>query len=151
MNKLQQEILEIIKPYTDKTLSDGCIIGRGKRLFRYLYRLPDKDFHRFMTHEYNWDIKLARFQKWKLSIEAVFGAWIEEEILWHYDIIAVEKYIHNNWWIGLKFIKGNIDYKEVWINGKTFIFPNKPLHLYNEQENKDLLELLNKLCTIFLK
>jgi len=62
------------------------------------------------------------------------------------DITAVLKYVKNKW--ARRFeIKD-----EIWIAIKRWIYedmyqiPLKPLHLYIEQEEKDLLELLKKLC-----
>lgn len=69
-------------------------------------------------------------------------------ILWHYDITAVLKYIENkiseyekyytiaNWFLWFSFSN-----KE-W---ETIKIPNKPLHLYTEEEDKNLLSLLQKL------
>jgi hypothetical protein len=57
----------------------------------------------------------------------------------------VLKYIKDNEWV---FVPAkNIDNIVVTIiaKEKEYIIANKPLHLYTEQEEKDLLELLNKL------
>lgn len=67
-----------------------------------------------------------------------------------YDITAVLKYIYSNWdWTT------DVWYSYIWLyttqmmslntEKKELKIPNKPLHLYTEQEEKDLLELLNKL------
>lgn len=74
------------------------------------------------------------------KVEPYYTEW-QKEI----DITAIEKYIVDNGWIGLKFIKWNIDYKEVWINWKTYIFPFKDPSLYTEEELKHLLEILNNI------
>jgi len=150
MTNTRKAIIEIIEPYMDKALSEGCLIKRGLNTYRYLYRLWDKDFHRFMIVNQLNNTKLARFQKDKLSIEAVFWRYIENKILWHYDITAVLKYIENIvWssnlkikWITQKEIIMQDTRKGLYIN---IIFPNKPLHLYTEQEEKELLDLLTKL------
>ncbi len=145
MNQTKKEIIGLIEPFMDKSLSEGCYMERWGIYLRYLYRMRDKDFHRFMVCSPNWDTKLARFQRGKLSIEAVFWAWIEAKILWHYDITAVLIYIRKKLWFKKykTYIQNKYFIYEVWQD--DLFIPNKPLHLYTEQEEKELLELLKKL------
>ena len=67
---------------------------------------------------------------------------------WHYDITAVLKFINTihtpkmsaSWtnWI-IYWYKTDIWGYKIWQ------FPNKPLHLYTDQENKDFLNVLKNL------
>lgn len=75
-------------------------------------------------------------------------AW---DIIGHYDITAVLKYIEKHWWFHFEWRDNtkiicfgqwneNIqDYDIIWD------IEYKPLHLYTEQEEESLLELLKKL------
>ena len=73
-------------------------------------------------------------------------------ILGHYDITFVFDYINsiNLWWVwpyyfdSISFSKKYYILTPTWDNNYANI-PRKPLHLYTEQEEKDLLELLLKL------
>lgn len=143
ITELDKQIIEIIEPYMDKTLSFGCVLDYKKRGREYIY-IDDREIINIKTWYLLW------YNKWDIS-----------EILWHYDITAVLKYIGSVVW---KDWNGNdIDYychayrteihlKEtrIWNDNNeiellTWVFPNKPLHLYTEEEDKALLELLQKL------
>ena len=156
MNKLQQEIIEIIEPYMDKTLSEGCLIelldwDKYRKHFRIIEDLcKDWDSPSMNFRTINVSNIRKAMDKW---IEHLHEDWDDYKIIWHYDITAVLKYINENknfdwrvdinWWINLYTIGD--DYSDV----QNFTeLPYKPLHLYTEQENKDLLELLKKLWKI---
>lgn len=127
MNKLQQEIIEIIEPYCDKTLSEGCYIKSDfyNTIWRFMYKAK-------------WII--ISDSEWRpLCIEND----IEIKIIWHYDITAVLKCFENNKHL---FLMEEWYFKSYW-DYRNIKFPNKPLHLYTEQENVSLLELLKKLWT----
>ena len=70
------------------------------------------------------------------------------KIIWHYDITAVLKYIDSKWY-NIHNEQNNwviYVYKSDWFdNPYLWIIQFKPLHLYTEQEEKELLELLLKL------
>ncbi len=114
MTETRKQIIDLIKDYMDKTLSEGCLI-------------------------WYWENDIAEY--WKLKISTY------TKILWHYDITAVLKYVKENnwcvdihWWINLYTI--GEDYSDI----RNFTeLPYKPLHLYSEQQEKALIELLNKL------
>lgn len=137
MTKTRKQIIELIEPFMDKTLSDTCLI-QGINV--------------------DWYIEI----RWKLFLSDTF--FIEQngkrcKILWHYDITAVLKYIENN----KDLITSQRDTEINWIyefSENSFLWiddtnsfwwkedieiPNKPLVLYTDQEEKDLLELLQKL------
>lgn len=122
MTETRLKIIELIEPYMDKSLSEWCI---------YLYNniLYNTRFQETLEHNFLLEIK-----KWRIKI------------LWHYDITAVLKYINKNVsiWVELDrfwvaFIISNK------LNGWIDFVLNKPLHLYTDQEEKELLELLLKL------
>ena len=77
--------------------------------------------------------------------------WTDSRIIWHYDITAVLKYIENNrieksWYDRYDYFTYTKYLIQFWKREEWFdAIPNKPLHLYSEQEEKDLLELLLKI------
>ncbi len=139
MTDTRKQIIELIEPYMEKDLVDWCIV---------------------IAKNYIWYKKISHTIWW-----LVYLYWIELpfrhsfaddykdsllKILGHYDITAVLKYIdfrdkiaivYNDNYIKFITIRPNII---TWYSLKYYI-PNKPLHLYTEQEEKDLLELLLKL------
>lgn len=157
MNKLQQEIIEIIEPYMDKTLSEGVIFYKKwnqTNVVDYFneesqevdgMEIPDTVEEWYFKIKSNWDNKgfLDSIRRDKSIIEF--------KIIWHYDITAVLKYIHSRWYYWsycskncIEFAdKSCVDDQEDWTT--EFWIKNKPLHLYTEQENKDLLDLLKKI------
>ena len=118
MNKTQLEIIDIIEDYMDKTLSKRC-------LYKYIV---DKESE---ILEYDW--------KWYTEdfVPAI-------KIIWHYDIIAVLNYIVKNsdYWSPIFMSDWIYYYEWLW---KVVSIPNKPLHLYTDQENDSLLKLLKEL------
>lgn len=101
------------------------------------YKNSDKkwfyDYHR-MEYKTIWEF-------WDIS-DYTDNLWV---IIWHYDITAVEKYI-----IGEeeKYIEVKPVYKHIFSwNWDDYLwkFPNKPLHLFSNTEEEELLELLKKL------
>lgn len=140
MNKLQQEIIEIIEPYMDKTLSEGCLVRTNIKNYKitkvlfYWKQCTDYTWRQFPYILWiNWN-RTKRISKW--------------EIIWHYDITAVLKYICDS--------TGDFIWDSIYDCGLEYIniflsqspdekIPNKPLHLYSESENKELLNLLKQL------
>ena len=124
----RKKIIELMEPYMDKTLSFGC----------YYYPEVWKKY---------WEPKPSELKKY------ISKKWEEPvivKILWHYDITAVLKYISDKVW--------NRNIRYMWITQYEILLQdtrqemyiniwlrNKPLHLYTEQEDKALLELLTKL------
>ena len=87
------------------------------------------------------------------SIEESIKEWLWwAKILGHYDITAVLKYIEErvDW---IDFISENKDVATIYyidwfwerFLDEVINIPNKPLHLYTQQEDKELLKLLKKL------
>ena len=130
MDKTKLKLIKLLEPYMPKDLSEGCIYQRGDGI--YLKYHKDKDL-------YETDIELN-----------IRGLTVK--IIGHYDICSVLKYIKQQEQFSFMFEEEDDDYfyfelKEQDFNWdqKTISIPLKPLHLYSEQEEKDLLELLLKL------
>lgn len=133
----RKAIIELIEPYMDKTLSEWCLvkIKQIKNYYEYRYTLCAVDCD--LLNE------LKNIEKWDTENTDDI---IDYTIIWHYDITAVLKYISKKIpviSIGDERIHSHL-YKD-WIWRSDVNIPNKPIHLYSEQEEKDLLELLLKL------
>ena len=135
ITELDKKIIEHIKPYMDKRLSFGCLLKCDEVYIISAYDYPDY-----------WDNNLYTFThtdyKWEIYIESESIEWMN--IIGHYDITSVLKYILQKNWDWNSMIMQ--DYIHIY-QDDVFVheIPNKPLHLYTEQEKKDLLELLTKL------
>lgn len=158
MNDTRKQIIELISDYMDKSLSEGCLIEIwytdlrhrnywydeeytcfDEMIVSYNYWYSERNFH----FNYDWNVWLFEdfWEDWKNNTF---------KILWHYDITAVLKYIDSIEWN--QFIKFLIEWdKLVPIRQTTgelfwdYKLLNKPLSLYSQQEEKDLLDLLLKL------
>ena len=146
ITETRKEIINLISDYMDKTLSEWCLI----------LSLKDKNVMQFMPQP----DKL--YKKWEII---KIWEWIDEHNnalallsykdvfikIGHYDITAVLKYIDNSyrdergmpWWDTLLELTPN----DININilEELYMLPNKPLHLYTDKEDKQLLELLLKI------
>lgn len=149
MNESRKKIIDLIEPYMDKTLNEWCII-EIKKSYEY-WKWKDIDpIYTTITH-LSWDGLYAwiyRYWTWERDVNWKFRNWHHwDAIIWHYDITAVLKYIENKW-CSITFnwyweIRVYLDNSEFW---KTLInLTLKPLHLYTEEEEKELLETLNTL------
>lgn len=137
MNKTRQEIISLIWDYMDKTLSFWCIIkmfdGNNETDY-WIYICVDEHF--LYQDNPEWSL----FEPEKDS---------DYKIIWHYDITAVLKYIESKAdytrtsqkWI-ITILKDKL---HMFINWYDIFLSKKPLHLYTESEEKDLLNLLIKL------
>ena len=139
MTDTRKQIIELIEPYMDKT-----------------------EQHNFLFRDKEWNIREMN-QYMFIAWDGVYieRAWYNEprlfcnikEIIWHYDITAVLKYIDNICWDKWGFHFENAGCITIWKNKIEWTYdaevmekiPLKPLHLYTEQEDKNLLELLKKL------
>lgn len=143
MTETRKRIIELISDYMDKSLSDGCIISN-----ELIVDEEDIEIGKIIDwtlDDWLYTFEVKSFVNWICNIYV----WVEEidelKIFGHYDITAVLKYIDSfkNYYI--LFVSSNyikiLWYWDEYI-GKIL---NKPLHLYTEQEEKDLLELLLKL------
>ena len=146
MNETRKQIIELIEPYMDKTLSFGCYI-------KPLYYKEEQDPVIFLCEL--WKVA-SDWESYKYCVINKKIQWSDlvlfedKEIIWHYDITAILKYIWNKnpYFTSLsqdgsiviyKTSEDLIELKALWFIG------NKPLHLFSDTEEKELLELLLKL------
>jgi len=124
---MNKEIIEIIEPYMDKTLSEGCWFKR-----------KTDDYDKIVSEYIEWD-----FQTTKWFLDEQVNKW-DYKILWHYDITAVEKYIlEQEWWFISMWDWKNKAILSWWMY--KWLILMKPLYLYTEQENNSLFKLLKQL------
>ena len=133
MNKTREAIIEIIEPFMDKSLSEGCLF----------------------KNKISW--KIIGYKNINNQIKDKNKVILDRtdliKILWHYDITAVFKYIEEYMREIENVIPETITRKKIifeYINSdktdtQVIEILNKPLHLYTEQEEKDLLKLLKQL------
>lgn len=131
---MNKEIMEIIQDYMDKTLSEGCWIRKWTIYWKVLF-IDDWSVYN------KWDIFYSRDNGKKEDRIERGQTYIN---LWHYDTTALLKYIH----IKLNYVRLEDNecfciHTMMWEG--LWQFPNKPLHLYTEEENNNLIDLLNKL------
>lgn len=138
MTETVKQIIELIEPYMDKTLNEGCFIDDWKWVLK-IHHFSDRWW--YVCYDVDWDIaELVSLENYK--------------IIWHYDITAVLRYILRNKnikddfylccnWVNYLFFDRDREHENI----PTYIFSNKPLHIYTEEEEKDLLELFKKLWT----
>ena len=128
MTETRKKIIEIIEPFMDKTLNEWCIILNANSWQYLTYWGNDWTFERMYCFAWGWTWLLV------ISIDRIW-------IIWHYDITAVLKYVVQS---GRSY-DFDFHYIKIWQNDSWILTPNKPLHLYTEQEDKNLLELLQKI------
>jgi len=153
MTETRNQIIEIIEPYMNKTLSEGCYVKTIVKwiprhlgiTFDYVSIAHWKDSYRTLAHNWRGEYKDVHFEDPYYS---------EIKILWHYEITAVLKYVIKKDWFyycdnedaNITKLYKFVDYWERWTwFEKIWNIPNKPLHLYTEQEDKELLEFLQQL------
>lgn len=126
MTEIRKSIINLIEPYMDKTAERWCYIQLWDWL-AYVYKRV-------------WDIILTQWI-WNMHIGDIESS-PEYKIIWHYDITAVFKYMQEKLFKSMN----NFDITNwkiyFWENDWAYSIPNKPLHLYSEQEEKELLDLL---------
>jgi len=138
MTEARKAIIELISEYMDKTLSEGCLVKFMGEPVSFITKDKDED----------WD------DMYILNVWSRCEVWICPPILWHYDITAVLKYIKSfdsimcyvfdkrfwKWDVFQIYKLADTD-QEFWY----YYIPNKPLHLYTEQQDKDTLIILKEL------
>ena len=155
ITETRKAIIELIEPYMNKTLSEGCYIKWQLGIYAWwsetkldkikIIKSIGSFYKNEICHINSEQVKDIQ-EECELQDDDNFSAFYYiKEIIWHYDITAVLKYIN----------KTNRDYKWavcsdriIYYNSKTddiFDVKTKPLHLYTEQEEKELLDLLTKL------
>lgn len=128
ITETDKKIIEIIEPYMEKDLSQGCLVIHEK-VNNWEPQLIWQD----LSYYANWYITNCK-------------------VIWHYDITAVFDYINsiNLHWVWAIYFDNIIWQKDYWVlqtisDWEYIKIPRKPLHLYTEQEEANLLELLLKL------
>jgi len=142
MTETQKEIIEIIEPFMDKSLNKWCLVQ--------LWLLTEKKYRlqTILNSEERWLINYYTLINSDNQIaEKTYRDFIK--VIWHYDITAVLKYINEYFEIRLNRTWKYFELYNWWevidYDNEELIIPNKPLHLYTEEENKNLLELLKQL------
>jgi len=151
MNETRKQIIELIEPYMDKSLWTWCYI-EIENWYPY------------------WEITKEIFKIWNESVSnnrvdnyPIYDwACNISKIIWHYSITSVLKYIADKWkdvlrvkiWVNeieyqiweAKIYELNTDSKvQNYASCSYYYIENKPLHLFSDTEEKELLELLLKL------
>jgi len=161
---MNKEILELIEPYMNKTLSKGCLviisfadIHLNNNWWNHISEDSCRSDYIYEKLEWYWKDLYTSNLAWAEDLMKMWcdQCWWEiEEILWHYDISSVLKYIiQNDWEIEIEEDNLLVSYLVVWLWGSLWLseydaetyIPNKPLHLYTEEEQADLLRLLKTL------
>ena len=142
MTETRKKLVQLLEPYMEKELDVWSIIEYNNKLGLHQIFIKEWDFFYIKPLYYNW---------WILIRKKVLEKEINEKLcknIWHYDISAVFKYIYNSW----KVIMNNdisIYEKEIFLEYKQWMkmikILNKPLHVYTEDEEKDLLKRLSDL------
>jgi hypothetical protein len=152
MRETRKQLIEILEPYMDKTLSEGCWVEYRDKywtertiMLDWRHQIFSDKFSNYVLnwiHKVDLCITCTDIQNREYRRE-----YIPTKILGHYDITAVLKYINKKWYtINNSEIRGDwiIDWKEY--EDKYFWhIKYRPLNLYSEQQEADLLELLKKL------
>ena len=129
MNETRKEIINLIEPFMEKELSERCYIR-------------PKSFKGIIEKYLYWSAWVVI----KLNYENKISYWIMEDfkIIGNYDITAVLKYIANS---GKAYTCIEKNTFEIELKNREWYIniPNKPLHLYTEEQETELLNLLNKL------
>lgn len=154
ITETRKAIIRLISDYMDKTLSEWCLIYYEEWFVDFKYhkswrkRVRDivwyyifREFEGSDIRATNWALLyLERY--WYRENEKPFY-----QIIGHYDITAVFKYINSkfyNYSNSKWYLSDNIKVDCIRNNFIEYI-PNKPLHLFNEKEDDDLYNLLLKL------
>lgn len=140
ITEIRKEIINLISDYMDKTLSEWCII-----LWNLHINWEPVSDSSIEYKTITWNIEKAN--NW---ITYIYSNWQEYDvykIIGHYDITAVTKYFSY-----FDFQIESIDLLEDTISiynknnlDEVYFIPNKPLHLYTDEEDEQLLNLLLKL------
>ena len=129
----KKAIIELIKLYMDKTLSEGCLI---------LWFLCDNEWKPIDDNEIEYKTFLKETTKW--YCKTVDWEYEVYRVFWHYDITAVLKFIEKKNKLD-DMISFDTDGEYFYINTTGKVILNKPLHLYTEEEDKQLLEILTEI------
>jgi hypothetical protein len=147
MTELQQELLMKLQPYTDKTLSEGCVFKWGWNYNRFLY---------LETHPRENAIHYIMRGKPTIMWESLFRV---HKILGHYDITALLKCVANarnvKWLIFEQFpqIKNDkiiFEYRWSWV-ARFIEIPLIPLDSYTDEQTQEAIIFIDTLLWINAK
>ena len=135
----RKAIIDLIERYMDKTLSEWCLC--------FVKWVEE----RWIVKDYI--VEYSSLSSGYTSSKREYNSLYDKKlIIWHYDITAVLKYIEKKWyWIEFDCLTNEADCyfmikDDVWYDANLiWTFPNKPLHLYDTNEDEQLLDLLLKL------
>ena len=146
----KKKIIELIETFMDKTLSFGCMVKLEKTIYPITATISDEwELAGFQIMEHPYKDLEPKFQY--VSTSEIDD--MDLKILWHYDIWVVlkcvEYFILENYDEPITVELSHDFWKDFIIQCRSWeviwYIPNKPLHLYTEEEDKLLLELLQKL------
>lgn len=141
MNETRKKIIELIQPYMDKTLEFGCIVMSTQEC----EELQMEVIYYYWAFWRSWDNTPHYTSKDDEDIKQIIG---------HYTLDAVLKYIDNVCWSSWGFHFQSSTWNiTIWKNMIEWTYdseickeiPNKPLTLYTDEEEKELLDLLQKI------
>lgn len=153
MTETRKQIIELIWDYMDKTLSEGCLMKYILQEHASYWQAREKwDILTVIDFYDDWNKQSPYYWSWYCSHNSTIKHfWWKElnnmywyEIIGHYDITAVLEYISYHKYIEIYTNIGIWEREYSDFINETEI-PLKPLHLYTEQEDQDLLELLQHL------
>jgi len=157
MNETRKQIIEFIWDYMDKSLSEGCIFTQSWSYWKKTRWCKVTNSHTVREKDYLcYEYPTSRWYDWGELPDTLFKSTINtlnegrsQCVYWHYDITAVEKYIllHENydyWFDHRSYYEYKIFYDKNW-KWTDIRIPNKPLLLYSETEEKELLDLLKNI------
>lgn len=166
MNETRKQIIDIIEPCMDKSLNFWCMLEVCDEIMEEYFHISWETEFIYVNQSIlsNWVNMVLTRHWWSVNWSTTSAitafsrnefkydkednlmyTWNKLKILWYYDITAVLKYIDslsNMDEVKLRWLNFHIwKINEIWIN----LIPNKPLHLYTEQEEKELLKILQVL------
>lgn len=154
MTETRKAIIELIELYMDKTLSEWCLIKPDWDNWEYNCILYKSDKYIWLYKIWTIPVQRVDFSWWYSNFETIYiddfkNKEEEYKIIWHYDITSVLKYIAIEKWIRYTehwddHIYFYDEISDISIGKIAFKIHSKPLHLYTEEEEKELLNLLIK-------
>lgn len=129
----RKDIIKLVDSYMNKTLSEWCLV-----------KDPSNQIAKIISiHENFYNVYYIWIWLWVIARNCSL------EIIWHYDITAVLKYI-DKYFISILCTKEITQDNIIWFDEtfeeiETYNIPNKPLHLYDTNEEENLLKLLQSL------
>jgi hypothetical protein len=155
---IRKQIIELLEPFMDKTLSEWCILTKNNELYK------------FLSHTRWKEIIITKIIKGSIFNWCDYADSSDYKIIWHYDITTLLRYLKAKsnergktefWSFDIEILEEGIrilpdwsieyctkeiqdEQLEKWFFFETTI-PNKPLSLYSPEEELELLNLLKKL------